>query len=761
VLTRLVGWVVDRPRRVLAGVGVLFVAGIVLGGPVAGLMTSDVAAPHAPDVVATNVLAAASGVDVTPDAVLLVRAGSSVTSGPGASLVAAVVARVERIPGVATVDQPAAGPTAVRAGLVSRDGRSALVVAHYRSSVDPDPVSKRILAAFGPRSDVLIGGDEIATLEINNDVSADLARAELIVFPVLLLLGFWIFRGLVAALVPLAIGAVAIVAALLGLRVVNSFDLLSSYVLNLMIGLGLGLSIDYSLFVISRYREEAATAGYTRDALVAAVARSGRTVAFSAMTVTVAMASLLVFPQRFLYSMGVGGVLVTLLAMLCSVTVLPAILALLGERINKLSPSRWRRTGEREAVDASASVWYRVAHLAMRRPALTLAAALIVVGVAVSPALSVHFSNVDATSLPVSAPAHQVDSLIVADFPGGTTSQLQVVLSAPATAGSTAAALRARIAARPEARYVAAPRYVGTGTWEIDVTTAAGPYTASSRHLVKAIDAIRSPQPILLAGDSAAFVNLEQSMLSRLPIALVIVAVTVLAIILALTGSIVLAIKTLVFNALNVAAVLGVLVWIFERGHLEGLLGFHSIGTLDLTQPILVLVISFGLSTDYGVFLLSRIKEEHDRSGLLLEARPGRRGAHFAPTYRLRRDGAEPIALGLARTGRIISSAALLLFVAIGAFSTSSILFIKEIGVGSAIAVLLDATLVRAFLVPATMRLFGRANWWSPRPFRAMSGRLRRDEPAGPPSLAVAPASGSGSDDPTAALSPPRAVALR
>jgi uncharacterized membrane protein YdfJ with MMPL/SSD domain len=704
VLIRLVTWVVYHPRRVLVGVGLLFVAGIAIGAPVAGLMTSDTAAPHASDVVAVNRMAAASGVDQTPDAVLLIRPGVPVGSGPGASQVASVAEQLQRIPGVATVDRPVAGAV----GLVSRNGREALVVAHYRGGIDPDPVSKRILAAFGHRRDILIGGDQIATLEITNAVSADLAEAELIVFPVLFVLGLWIFRGLVAGLLPLLIGALTIVVALLGLRIVNSFDELSTYVLNLMIGLGLGLSIDYSLFVISRFREEAVTTGYTYAALIRAVVRSGRTIIFSSLTVSSAMAALLVFPQRFLYSMGVGGVLVTLLAMLLSFIALPAILALLGERIDAVAPARWLRSGARQAADATASVWYRVAHLSMRRPSRTLLFVLVVVGICLWPARTLHFSNVDATSLPPSAPAHEVTSLTATDFPGGGRSQLQVVLLAPAGDGAAAGALRARITALSGARSTSAPVYLGRGTWEIDVETPEGPYSGSSHHLVDAIHALPSSSPVLVAGDAAAFVDLEQSMLQHLPVALGIVGGLGLLLIFALTGSIILAVKTLVFNAVNVAAVLGLLVWIFQQGHLEGVLDFHSIGTLDLTQPILVLVIAFGLSTDYGVFLLSRIKEAHEKV-----------------------EGPEAIALGLARTGRIISSAALLLFVALGAFSISSILFIKEIGVGVALAVLLDATLVRALLVPATMRLFGRANWWAPRPLRALNRRLNLEGPDG------------------------------
>jgi RND superfamily putative drug exporter len=716
VLIGLVAWVTRQPRRVLAIAGLLLVVGVVIGGPVAGAMTSDVSDPRAPDVVATARLAQASGIDATPDAVVLVRPGVPVTTGAGRAEVTGVAAVLRAVPGVGSVDVPAAGtapPGSPDAGLVSFDGRSALVVAHYDASVAPDPVSKRIIAALGPRPGVLVGGDEIATLEISDRVTADLTRAELIAFPLLMLIGLWVFRGLVAALVPLGIGVLAIVVSLLGLRAVNSVDQLSSYVLNLLIGLGLGLSIDYSLFVISRYREEAATAGYNAVSLQRAVVRAGRTVGMSALTVAAAMAALLVFPQRFLYSMGVGGVLVTLLAALCSLTVLPAVLLLLGERINALAPRRWERTAGQQAADPTLSVWYRVAHLAMRVPALTLLAALLVVGLALSPARSVRFSNVDPTSLPVSAPAHQVTTLVADDFPGGHGSQLQVVLTAPAGASATAAQVRDRLVAMPGAASVTAPAYLGRSTWEIDVATRAGPYSGSSAHLVQAIERLGRSAPVLVTGDAAAFVDLEQSMLSRLPISLSIVGVMVLAIIFLLTGSVVLAVKTLLFNLLNVAAVLGILVWVFQRGHLEGLLQFHSIGTIDLTQPILVLVIAFGLSTDYGVFLLARIQEAH-RLGAATGA-----------------DDSEVIALGLARTGRIITSAAVLLFVALGAFTSSSILFIKEIGAGVAVSVVLDATVVRAFLVPAAMRLFGRANWWAPRPLAALTRRLHLDEPDG------------------------------
>ena len=497
------------------------------------------------------------------------------------------------------------------------------------------------------------------------------------------------------------LGGLAILATFFALRIVSSFADLSVFALNLVTGLGLGLAIDYSLFMVSRYREEAAVSGFGLDAIRRTLETSGRTILFSSLTVAAAIASLAIFPQRFLYSMGIAGALVAVIAAALALIVLPALLTVLGPRVNALAPKRLQRRADRDARPEQSGFWYRLSRFVVRRPgpiAATSAAALIALGI---PFASIKFLPVSASVLPPSASAHQVDVALRTQFPPGRTAPLEVVVGAPATSPQVRA-LAARLDTLPDVAAVAPAIPAGPKLSMVAVAPVAPPFSARTQQLVHAVRALRDPFYVGVTGQTAGFVDLEHSLASHLPLVLAVVVLSTLIVLFLMTGSVVLPVKAVVMNALSLSAVFGILVLIFQHGNLQGLLSYQSDGALDATQPILLFVIGFGLATDYGVFLLSRIKEARDGGA----------------------SDSQAVAIGLERTGRIVTAAAVLFAVAIGAFATSKLVFIKELGVGTALAVLIDASIIRALLVPSLMELLGPWNWWGPKPLRRLHDRI-------------------------------------
>src|SRR5215211_247781 len=583
---------------------------------------------------------------------------------------------------------------------ISRDGNSTYLAVSLNPTEDDEiqDAGERIEGMLANEPDVSVGGNAVAQQQVNEQVEGDLRTAELYAFPLLSLL---FFRSLVAAALPLLVGGLAIVGTFLMLRVASELGSISIFALNLVTGLGLGLAIDYSLFIVSRYREEIARSGAGLEAMRRTMATAGRTVLFSALTVAGALAGLLVFPQRFLYSMGLGGSLVALIAAAIALIVLPAVLALLGTRVNALSPSFLKRRAERDAQRLQAGFWYRLSRLIMRVPgriAAASAALLIALGI---PFLSIEFTSVDARVLPESASARQVDDALRDEFPPFRTTPIQLAVE-----GDEGDARRiARQAGETDGvAAVSPPTDLEGGVWVIEATSSNGALTEQSQDLVERLRAI--PGDVLVTGDTAHFVDLQDSLVDHLPLVLLIVAAATIVVLFLMTGSIVLPIKQLVMNALGLSAVFGILVMIFQDGRFEGLLGYTSQGALEPTQLLLLFAVSFGLSTDYGVFLLSRIKEARDSGA----------------------SDSEAVAIGLERTGRIVTAAALLFSIAIGAFVTSEIVFIKQLGLGTAIAVLIDATIIRALLVPSLMEMLGRWNWWAPAPLRRLHERIGLSE---------------------------------
>jgi uncharacterized membrane protein YdfJ with MMPL/SSD domain len=633
--------------------------------------------------------------------VIVLIQNASPTNAAGQRRVQSIEQQLKSDPDVATV----AGYRETHdTDFISRDGRTTYLAVSLKPTGDKElqDAGTRIKDNLAGAPGVTVGGYALATEQVNKQVEHDLRTAEMLVFPVLFLLTLWFFRSGVAALLPLMIGGLAIVGTFLILRIASEIGSISIFALNLTTGLGLGLAIDYSLFVVSRYREEIARSGPGMDAMKRTMATAGRTVFFSSITVAAALASLIVFPQRFLYSMGLGGALVALLAATIALTVLPAVLALLGDRVNAWSPKFLQRRAEREATDHESGFWYRLSRFVMRRPvgiATVTAAMLIVLGI---PFWSLKFTSVDAQVLPTSASARQVDDVLRADFPPFRDSPMRLLVENGSA--KSVAAIQHQLSGLDGIVAVNPPRQLPNGDYVIEAVDNSPYITDASRNLVKQVRDLPDPDgsTVLVTGAAAHFVDFQHSLRANLPIALAIVIIATLIVLFLMTGSVILPIKQLVMNVLNLTAVFGILVFIFQDGRLEGLLDYRSQGALEQTMPVLLFAIAFGLSTDYGVFLLSRIKEAHD-SG---------------------ESSSEAVAVGLERTGRIVTAAALLFAIAVGVFATSQIVFIKENFIGVALAVLIDASLIRALLVPSLMELLGDWNWWAPKPLRRLHERF-------------------------------------
>jgi trehalose monomycolate/heme transporter len=624
--------------------------------------------------------------------------------------------------------------------LVSEDRRSTYAVLHLAGDEDArtDGLTRIEDSLDAPGLQTQVGGLTTINRDINDQVSEDIGRAESLSLPIVMVLLVIIFGSLAAASLPLAIGITAILGAFTALRGLTMVTDVSVFAINIITILGLGLAIDYGLFVVSRFREEVRRGAGTEAAVARTMATAGRTVAVSGVTFAIALAGLLLFPQNFLRSMGFGGIAAVLVAMVAALTVLPALLGMLGHRVDALSVRALarrlpgRRASRPEPIAAPAATdqadrhgaWYRIARSVMRRPvvyAIGVVALLLALG---APFLRAEFGGVDARALPAGTESRQVAEAIDRDFTPNATTPIDAVLTLPAAADSAAG--RAAVA-----DYVEAVRQV-PGVTSAAVTGAAGdtarvsvgyagdPIAGETRELVERVRAVPAPAggQAVVGGQSAELVDLLDSLGSRLPwMALLVVATTFVLLFLAF-GSVVLPVKAVVMNVLSLSASFGALVWIFQDGNLSGPLDFTSTGTIEATQPILVLAIIFGLSLDYEVFLLSRVREQYDLIG----------------------DNTAAVAAGVQRTGGIITSAALLLMIVVGAFSTSGITFIKLIGVAMIIAILVDATVVRVLLVPATMRLLGRANWWAPRPLRGVYARYGIRESDAVPVSAMAAA---------------------
>ncbi len=562
-----------------------------------------------------------------------------------------------------------------------------------------------------------VGGQIPTELAINNEVKADIGRAEMISMPLLFILMLVIFGSLAAASLPLAIGGLGILGSFTALRLLTLVTDVSIYSINITTILGLGLAIDYGLFMVARFREELRSQPTVEDALARTVATAGRTVAVSGVTVAVALAGLMLFPEMFLRSMGYGGVATVAVDMLAALTVMPALLAVLGPRVNAL---RIRRSAHRPPSGEASGAWYRIARSVMRRPVAYVAVTVVALLALGAPFRSITWGGTDARVLPATAAPRVVSEVLARDFPANATSPIETLIAFPGQAGAPAqrAALASYLARLDHVPGVIAGQVTGVAgnVARVDLRYAANPESAVARALVTRVRAVPPPAGarVYVGGATAQLVDELASLGRTLPWMALIVVLATFVLLFSAFGSVVLPVKAIVMNALSLTATFGAIVWIFQEGHLSGLLRFTPTGTIDPTMPILMLAILFGLSMDYEVFLLSRIRERYDLTG----------------------DNTAAVAGGLQRTGGIITSLALLLVIVVGAFSASGITFIKLMGVGMIIALVVDATIIRVLLVPATMRLLGPVNWWAPRPLRRFYARYGIREDSGQPGVA-------------------------
>jgi RND superfamily putative drug exporter len=606
--------------------------------------------------------------------------------------------------------------TTGRPDLVSADKHSSYAVLQLAGGSDQarDNTYKAIKSDFptvaGAAGDGItaqVGGPTATEVTINSAVSANIARAESISFPVLLILLVIVFGSVIAAFVPLAIGGLAILGSFSVLRLLTLATTVSEYSLNITTILGLGLGIDYGLFIVTRFREELRRQPSVEAATMRTVATAGRTVLVSGVTVALALSGLMLFQPVFLRSMGYGGVATVAVDVIAALTVLPALLAVLGHRVNALAVRKGVRAVAVTKTEADGR-FYRLAHAVMRRP-LAFAAVIVIVLLALgAPILRISWGVNDASALPTTSTARQVQEALTNEFPANSTNPVEAVVTG-VTSPAQLTAYTGKIDEIPGVTGVQVTGRHGTSV-RLDVGYTPQPDSPQARQIVTSIRALAPPPhaTVLVGGTTAMLVDELSSLGGTLPwMALVTAAATFLLLFLAF-GSVVLPIKAIVMNILSLAATFGVIVWVFQWGHLSGPLGFTATGTIDPTMPILLLAIVFGLSMDYEVFLLSRIRERYDETG----------------------DNTTAVAAGLQRTGGLITSLALLLVVVVAFFSASSITFLKLLGVGMIVALVVDASVVRILLVPATMRLLGRANWWAPGPLRRLYSRYGITEEA-------------------------------
>jgi putative drug exporter of the RND superfamily len=658
---------------------------------------------------ARELISRASGTDPANSVLALVHLDEPLGSAAARRALHAVETRLGRDPAVKAVLD---WRTAHNPAMVSRDRRSTYVIAALRPLNDKqqEEAGKRLLATFAADTHVTLGGNPVANREISTTIENDLRRAELLGLPLIVLLSFFIFRGFVASLLAPLAGGITVLVSFFLLRELTSLTSLSIYALNLVTGLSIGLSIDWSLLLLSRYREERVKTADLQVALRRALIPSGHTILFSALTVAASLATLLVFPLRFLRSMGYGGIVASTVAMLVALVVLPTILRLLGDRIDALTLPRWR---DPRRLAEPPRRWRAVGRLSTAHAIPVATLVIVVMLVVATPLLRIRWTTVDASSLPSSAQAYRADQKInrSSEFVRNGGTPFYLALEAPATPAGAAAAAAVAEQARhlPGVRAVARPQRL-RGAWEINVLAKETPYSDTTQRLVSELRALEPGFPLWVGGDAAAFHDERHAIGAHVPLAIALLAAATFVILFLLSGSLVAPVLALLMNALTLAAAFGALILIFQDGRFESLLSYTSQSAVDLTIPLVLAALVFAISTDYGVFLLSRVREQR------LQGRTDR----------------EAISGSVATVGRIVTSAAVLFAVSIGVFGISNIVVLKILGIGTALAVLVDSLLVRCLLLPASLTLLGRYAWWLPSSLRRFHRRfdLHEEEPA-------------------------------
>jgi putative drug exporter of the RND superfamily len=694
-----------RPRLVLAAVGVFFLIAVAFGHDVEHhLKAAGFTDPSSESEQGSGLLSDALGYDPNPGVVLVVRAPGG---GPLNLKSPALRREVDQLSGkvakvryIGRVVNPLQDPRA-GAQLIARDGRSLVILgdlANGDEENDGGIAAERIEPLIAAsKLDVSMGGFAPSFNEVNDQTKTDLTKAELIAFPLLALLLLVVFRGVVAAGIPLLIGVVSIVGTLFVLRIMSEFVDTSVFALNIATGLSLGLAVDYALLMVSRYREEIAAGGATREAHRKTVLTAGRTALFSGLTVGAAMAALVILPQRFLYSIAVAGASVGVLSAVLAILVVPSLLSLLGTRIDALSIRRG------PALSDESGGWYRLARGVMRHPVGVALASSALLLAAASPLLWTTLTGPSAEAVPQSKPSYAANSYVETHYPRELIEAVTVTVDGGA--GKPALAhYREQVEAVGGvvrgAPFVSASERIAYANFGL-----AGPaLSESSQDTVKAIRALSPPSgaTVLLSGNTARFIDQKQSLIEHLPLLVTIIFATTLILLFLLTGSVILPLKTLLMNAMTLGATLGILVLAFQDGWLDWLFAYRGPNAIEVTSLVFLFAVIFGLATDYAVLVMARIKEQHD----------------------LGKSNEEAVAIGIARTGRVITAAAIMIAVVFLAFGVSSVFFMKQIALGMAVGVMLDATIVRALLVPSLMRLLGEWNWWAPKPLRRIYLRL-------------------------------------
>jgi RND superfamily putative drug exporter len=699
MLDHLAAFVVRHARAVLAvAVVVLAGAGVVGAGAFGQLQSEGFTDPEAESVAAAELIDAAGG---QADLVLLATAASGTVDDAAA----AGTALTERIAADPAVTGARSYWTTGAPSLRSEDGTQALVLV---TLADPDSDDAAALVDSFRSGDagamegltVVAGGPAVVQDDVVEQVAADLLVAEAIAVPLILVLLVFAFGSVVAALLPLAIGLVAIVGTFAELSVLAANTDVSVFSINLTTALGLGLAIDYALLVVGRFREELARDAEVGPAVVRTIRTAGRAVVFSGLAVAAALAALLVFPLYFLRSFAYAGIGVVVISVVAVLTVLPALLTVLGHRVDA-----GRVPWTRGARSAEAPFWGRLARGVMRRPAL---AVLPVVGVLLAlaaPALGITFGMPDDRVLPTSAESRQVGDALRDDFPAGEANALDIVTTGPVDEAALTE-YTTRLAELPGVEAVEV-QPSAPGHELLAVVTAADPTSGAARDLVRDVRAVPPPDgaDALVGGSSAQLVDTLDAVGAGLPVAAGMIALTTFVILFLFTGSVVQPIRALLSNVLVLAATFGVLVMVFQDGALSSVLGFTP-APLNTAMILLLFCIVFGLSMDYEVFVMSRIREQVEDGATIHDA----------------------TVAGLARTGRIVTTAAALLAVSFFAFITGQVSFLQLFGLGCGLAILLDATVVRGILVPASMRLLGRHAWYAPRALRRLHARVGLSE---------------------------------
>jgi putative drug exporter of the RND superfamily len=707
MFTRIGSFVVRRARLILVSALLIVVAFAVLGlGAFGKLKSGGFQDPHAESTAAQRLVDDRFGGGT--GVVLLVHAKHGTVDGPAVAAAGTeAVRRLSAQPGLSDV---VSYWQTHNPGLRSTDGRYALVLANERSDEDLSDAALAKLRWQTNDVDVIVGGGAAINSDITAEVGKSLAIAEAIAVPIILLLLVFAFGSAVAALLPLAIGAIAIMGTFAELFVLGSITDVAIYAINLTTALGLALAIDYALLMVSRYREELARGDEPAAAVLRSVQTAGRTIVFSGATVIAALAVLLIFPLYFLRSFAYAGIGVVLISMAAAVLVLPALLAVLGHRVNagRLPWARGR------APSTAAPVWGRLAGLVMRRPVITAVPILVLLLLLATPLLHVQFGTPDDRVLRSDTRSRAVGDVLREGFAGNSAAPVTVVTDGPLAPGALISYAQrlsdlpnvirvetsaATIVQGQAAADSANPTFARPDAQKLSLVVGVDPRSAAAQHLVQTVRGLPAPDGVqaLVGGQTAELIDSKHAIGSRLPVAGLLIVATTFVVLFLFTGSVLQPLRSLVLNAVTLAATAGFMVWIFQQGHLSAALDFTPL-PLDTSMLVLLFCIAFGLSMDYEVIVLSRIKELHDRGA----------------------DNGTAVTEGLTYSGRIVTTAAALIAVSFFAFGIASVSFLQLFGLGAGFAVLVDATLVRAVLVPAAQRVLGRAAWYAPGPVRRL-----------------------------------------